>query len=75
MEQHASNAFFEIFKCSHKKPKLCKCGIFFDGEQPFISATPDGIVEYACHGRACLEIKFPFLISHKSPADPDVRLP
>ena len=24
MEQHASNAFFEIFKCSHKNPRLSK---------------------------------------------------
>ena len=36
MEQHASNAFFEIFKCSHKKPRLCNCGLFLDGEQPLV---------------------------------------
>ena len=75
MEQHASNAFFEIFKCSHKKPRLCNCWLFLDDEQPFISASPDGIVECACYGRACLEIKFPFLIRHKSPADPNANLP
>ena len=75
MEQHASNAFFEIFKCSHKKPRLCNCGLFFDGEQPFIGVSPDGIVECACHDRACLEIKCPFLISRKSPTDPDVKPP
>ena len=28
MEQHALNAFFEIFKCSHKRPRLCNCGLF-----------------------------------------------
>ena len=32
MEQHASNAFFEILKCSHKK--LSNCGLFLDGEKP-----------------------------------------
>ena len=74
MEQHASNAFFEIFKCSHKKPRLSNCGLFLDGEQPFIGTSPDRIVECACPGQACLEIKCPFLISHKSPTDSDVRL-
>ena len=49
MEQHASNACFEIFKCSHKKPRLHNCGLFLDGEQPLIGAGPDGIVECACH--------------------------
>ena len=75
MEQHASNAFFEIFKCSHKKPRLCNCGLFLDGEQIFIGASPDGIAECACNGGACLEIKCPFSISHKSPTDPGVKLP
>ena len=62
MEQHASNAFFEFFKCSHKKPRVCNCGLFLDGEQQFIGASPDGIVGCACHSRACLEIKCPFSI-------------
>ena len=75
MELHASNAFFEIFKCSHKKPRLCNCGLFLDGKQPFICASPDGIVECACHGRACPKTKCPFSISHKSPTDPNVKLP
>ena len=60
MEQHASNTFFEIFKCGHKKPRLFNWGLFLDGEQTFIGACPDGIVECACHDRACLEIKYPF---------------
>ena len=50
MEQHASNTFFESFKCNHKKPRLSNCGLFLDGEQPFIGASPDGIVECPCHG-------------------------
>ena len=28
MEQHASNAIFEIFKCSPKEPRLSSCGLF-----------------------------------------------
>ena len=36
LEQHASNAFFKIFKCSHKKPRLSNCVSFLDGEQSFI---------------------------------------
>ena len=57
MEQHAFNVFFELFKSSHKKPRLCNCGLFLDGEQPFIGVSPDGILECACYGRACLETK------------------
>ena len=41
MEQHASNAFFEILKCSHKKPRPSNCGLFLDVEQPFIDASSD----------------------------------
>ena len=43
---------FEIFKCSHKKLWLSNCGLFLDGEQPFIGASPDGIVGCACHDQA-----------------------
>ena len=75
IKQHASNPFFEIFKCNHKKPRLCNCGLFLYGKQPFIGFSPDGIVECARHGRACPEIKCPFSISHKSPGDPEVKLP
>ena len=55
MEQHASNSFFEIFKCSHKQPRLCNCELFLDGEQAFIGASLDGTVECACYGYACPE--------------------
>ena len=65
MEQHGSNASFEILKCSQKEPRLCNCGLFFDVEQPFIVANPDGIVECACHGRACLEITCSFFDQSK----------
>ena len=75
MEQHASNAFLDIFKQNHKKTNLSNCGLFLDGEHPFIGGSPDGIVKCACPGRACLEVKCPYSISHKSPTDPDVQLP
>ena len=57
MEQRASNVFFEICKRSHIMPRLSNCGLFLDGKQPFPGARPDVIVECACHGRTCLEIK------------------
>ena len=60
MEQQASNAFFEAFKCSHKKPRLSYCGLFLKDERPSIGASPDGILKCACHGRAWLDIKCPF---------------
>ena len=75
MVQHASNAFFEIFKYSHTKQRVRSCGLFLAGEQPLIGTSPDGIVECACQGRAGLEIKCPFSVSHKSPTDPGVKLP
>ena len=49
MEQHAFNAFFEIFKCNRRNLRLCNCGLFLDREQLFIRASPDGIVECSCH--------------------------
>jgi len=75
MEKHALNAFFDIFKQEHKNPKLINCGLFLDDKHPFIGASPDGIIECTCHGRASFEIKGPYSISHKSPTDPDIKLP
>ena len=49
--------------------------VIFDGEQPFIGPSPDKSLECVCYGRAYLEIKYPFLISHKSPTYSDVKLP
>ena len=66
VEQHASNVFFEICKRSHIMPRLSSCGLFFDGKQPFSGARPDVIVECACHGRTCLEIKCFFNQSQRS---------
>ena len=51
IEQHASNAFFEIFKCNHKKPKSCNCWLFLGGKRSFIGVSSHGIVECASRGQ------------------------
>ena len=66
MEQHASNAFFEIFKCSHKNLRLSKIISWWNNDSLVLVVIElqnvPAMVEHA------LGIKCPFSISRKSPA-------
>ena len=74
MEPEAADKFVEIFKKSHKKVSVKECGIFLDKTNPYIGASPDRIVFCSCHEDVCLEIKYPFSISHLSPTDDQASL-
>ena len=75
IEQHVSNAFFETFKCNHKKPKSCNCWLFLGGKRSFNGLSSHGIVECASGGQVWVEIKCPSLMSPTGPPEPDVKLP
>jgi hypothetical protein len=38
------------------------CGLFIDGEHPFIAASPDGLVNCECYGEGVCEIKVCFVV-------------
>lgn len=44
---------------NHKNVKYQDCGLFVDGVRPYLGASPDGIIECDCHGKALVEIKCP----------------
>eukprot|EP00112_Aurelia_sp_Birch-Aquarium-sp1_P004894 Seg1553.4 transcript_id=Seg1553.4/GoldUCD/mRNA.D3Y31 product="hypothetical protein" protein_id=Seg1553.4/GoldUCD/D3Y31 len=75
MENEAVTSFERMFEETHRNAKLEDCGIYLCQDMPFQGGSPDRIVSCDCCGKFCLEVKCPFSISHKSPLDPDAKLP
>ena len=44
----------------HRNLTVTKPGLFIDIENPFIGASPDGLVSCSCHESGLLEIKCPW---------------
>ena len=53
----ARNVYCEVMNKEHKLFLVTKCGLFLDVSQPFIEASPDGMVHCLCCGKEALEIK------------------
>ena len=75
MEPIAANECYNLLSVSHKNLKILECGLFLDRRDPYIGASPDGLLVCDCCPKACLEIKCPFSINHTSPNSPDITLP
>lgn len=58
-EKEAIAAAYRWLEQHHHEVKLIPCGLFVDEKHPFIGATPDSIIECACHGKSVLEVKCP----------------
>ena len=43
----------------HQNFKVEETGFYVHVEHPYIGASPDGLVQYDCHGPGLLEIKCP----------------
>ena len=56
-EDHARKVYCEVMAKEHESFTVKKCGLFLDTSQPFIGASPDGIVHCLCCGNGTLEIK------------------
>ena len=69
--RHAQCAI-ESYKNFHKlngtKITVEPCGLFVDSSEPWLAASPDGIV-FEGFQKGCLEVKCPFLCKQKSIAD------
>ena len=69
MEKHAITKFLEVFKeAGHKNVTLHECRVYVCCSHPYIGASPDAIIECACCGLACVEIKCPMSVAHTTPA-------
>ncbi|XP_027901087.1 uncharacterized protein LOC114161736 [Xiphophorus couchianus] len=51
--------------------RVLECGLFIDGQRPWLAASPDGIVVDARNGRRllCLEVKCPYKHRHRRVED------
>ena len=59
-EPVARKKYLETFKSHHKKLKIIEKGFFISIDNPFIGASPDGVISCDCHGECLLEIKCPW---------------
>ena len=68
-QQHEADAlriFTDNMKISYPLFELQKSGLVLDTENPFIGASPDGIISYSCCGKGVVEVKCPFSCRDKS---------
>ena len=56
-EDDTRKVYCEVMNKEHKSFSVTKCGLFLGVSQPFIGASPDGMVHCACCGKEALEIK------------------
>ncbi|KAE8741179.1 hypothetical protein FOCC_FOCC013303 [Frankliniella occidentalis] len=59
-ETDAIDRYKETMFQSHVKFTLTKCGTFYNPKYPEFIATPDVLVECACCGKGCCEVKCPY---------------
>ena len=64
-QQHEADAlhiYSNNMKITHPFFELQKSGLVLDTENPFIVASPDGIISCSCHGKGVVEVKCPFYV-------------
>ena len=66
-ESKARNVYKAMMSPLHKDFKVHECGFFISPKHSYLGASPDGLVECACHGSGLLEIKCPFSIRDETP--------
>lgn len=67
MEPIARRVYIETMKKTHKNFTVEECGIFVDIDEPYLGASPDGLVSCNCCGEGVIEIKCPYSIAHLDP--------
>ena len=59
MELVARQLYIKEHLSQHKSAKYSESGLWVSPEQPWLAASPDGLVSCKCCGRGLLEIKCP----------------
>ena len=67
-EQEAREAYTNIMAVKHATFKINPAGLRVCTKQPFLAATPDGVVSCSCCSEGLLEIKCPFKYWNSPPA-------
>ena len=65
-EQKARTMYVKMMKQKPADFSVTSCGLFIDPSNPFMGASPDGIISCLCCGVGTLEIKCPFKCRHQS---------
>ena len=59
-ESNALKTFYAKHISQHRASKNDTCGLYIYKPKPYLAASPDGIIECACHGKSLIEIKCPY---------------
>eukprot|EP00795_Rhopilema_esculentum_P005562 gene5562-9564_t len=60
IEPLARSSFIKTEEDNHANFSVILSGLIVNAEEPYLGASPDGIVTCSCHGKGVLEIKCPF---------------
>ena len=66
-ESTARKAYVKIMQDTHESFTCDLSGLVVNQDDPFIGASPDGLVHCTCCGDGCLEIKCPFKYTNENP--------
>ena len=72
MEKIAADKYLKSFEKQHQNVTYRECGLFVHQSKPFLSASPDLLVEGSCCGAGVLEIKCPYSILNEVPTAKNV---
>jgi len=62
----ALHVYNDSMQAKHAFYEFKKCGLVLDPTNPFIGASPDGIISCSCCGKGVVEVKCPFSCKDKS---------
>ena len=68
-EQEAKDCYLAKASQSHQNLSITEAGLFVDYQNPYLGASPDGLVECCCCGKGVLEVKCPFCHKDSLPED------
>ena len=68
-EKEARDAYHTMMTMKHDNFKLSDTGLFIDHTNPFLGASPDGMVECSCCHKGVVEIKCPNCYNQDLPDD------
>ena len=68
-EKEARDQFSARMSSIHRDFKIGDTGFFIDSENPYLGASPDGIVKCSCCGKGVIEVKCPYCKRNGLPED------
>ena len=73
-EKDVRDVYHTMMASKHNDFKISDTALFIDHTNPFLGASPDGMVECSGCDRGVVEIKCPYCYNQNMPDDDDNRL-